>query len=188
MLPYGVGVAPDTPVIRDLIRHEQSGLLVDPRRGVVYGSSALPIGSECQDGYVRLGQRLGLLHLYAHRLIWETVYGAIPSGMEIDHLNGRKADNRIRNLDLVTRSENQVRAYERGLARSGESHPNAKLTQQLVLQIRDTDGGVPTRLWARLLSIDPSTVRAVRQNRSWRHVKPQRRSRRHSPRVPGDSA
>ena len=42
----------------------------------------------------------------AHRLIWEMVVGPIPKGMQIDHINGKRSDNRISNLRLVTQAEN----------------------------------------------------------------------------------
>ncbi|MGU3904773.1 HNH endonuclease [Escherichia coli] len=35
------------------------------------------------------------------------VYGDIPEGMEIDHINGIRHDNRIENLRLVKKSANQ---------------------------------------------------------------------------------
>lgn len=44
---------------------------------------------------------------YAHRLAWVYMYGGIPKDSEIDHINNNKKDNRICNLRLATRSENQ---------------------------------------------------------------------------------
>lgn len=42
----------------------------------------------------------------AHRVIWEMHNGQIPEGMEIDHINHIRDDNRIENLRLVSHSEN----------------------------------------------------------------------------------
>jgi len=43
---------------------------------------------------------------YEHRVIWIYHNGEIPEGLEIDHINGKRNDNRIENLRLVTRAEN----------------------------------------------------------------------------------
>lgn len=42
----------------------------------------------------------------AHRLIWEMHNGPIPNGMQIDHINHIRHDNRIENLRLVSNQEN----------------------------------------------------------------------------------
>ena len=48
-----------------------------------------------------------------HRVIWETFKGKIPSGYEVDHRNDIRNDNRLDNLQLLTRSENMKKAYAR---------------------------------------------------------------------------
>lgn len=43
---------------------------------------------------------------YVHRLVWESFKGKIPDGMQINHINEIKDDNRLENLGLVTPKEN----------------------------------------------------------------------------------
>lgn len=73
-------------------------------------------GCKCKtNGYVlvRVGGRLQR----AHRLIWFMVHGEFPT-LDIDHVNGDRADNRIVNLRLATRSEN-LQNMRRGRGESG---------------------------------------------------------------------
>ena len=44
-----------------------------------------------------------------HRVIWEALKGKIPKGLTIDHINGKRNDNRIENLQLLTLKANSQR-------------------------------------------------------------------------------
>ena len=41
-----------------------------------------------------------------HHVVWIMHNGPIPDGLEIDHFNGIRTDNRIENLRVMTRKEN----------------------------------------------------------------------------------
>lgn len=52
----------------------------------------------CKDGKIKT-------HL-VHRLVWEAFNGPIPDGMQVNHINEVKTDNRLENLNLMTPKEN----------------------------------------------------------------------------------
>ena len=41
-----------------------------------------------------------------HRFVYEAIKGEIPEGLEIDHINEIKSDNRLKNLELVSHQKN----------------------------------------------------------------------------------
>ena len=43
--------------------------------------------------------------VWEHRIVWETWNGPIPRGMVVHHKNMYPQDNRIENLELLSRSE-----------------------------------------------------------------------------------
>lgn len=43
---------------------------------------------------------------YVHRLVWIAFNGQIPENIQVNHINEIKTDNRLENLNLMTRKEN----------------------------------------------------------------------------------
>jgi hypothetical protein len=70
--------------------------------------------------------------VFAHKLVWTVLVGKIPTGMEINHLNGDKADNNPCNLELTTRGGNIQHAYDFGLRKkkTGPDNPNYKINKE----------------------------------------------------------
>lgn len=88
-----------------------------------------------------------------HRLVWEAFNGAIPPGLEINHKNGNKSDNRLSNLELVTSSENSRHAFETGLQIK-------KLTQAQILEMVEAirRGSLSKTEAAEKYNVSPTTV------------------------------
>ena len=49
---------------------------------------------------------------YVHRVVAETFLGGEHPGMDVNHKNGNKHDNRLENLEWVTRQENVIHARD----------------------------------------------------------------------------
>lgn len=74
----------------------------------------------------------------AHRLVWQYFKGDIPDGLQVNHKNGIKHDNRIKNLEVVTRSENMKHSYKLGLHNQhGERNHQCKIADKQVVEIRN---------------------------------------------------
>ena len=71
-----------------------------------------------------------------HRAIWLFVHGAIPDGMDLDHINGDRTDNRIANLRLVTPKENKANSIRLGTSAARERNGQAKLASAQAEQIK----------------------------------------------------
>lgn len=72
-----------------------------------------------------------------HRLVWVSFRGTIPKGMQINHLNEDKSDNRLSNLEMVTakqnvnhgtRNERVAKALSKQLDLIEADYPYTKLT------------------------------------------------------------
>lgn len=71
---------------------------------------------------VSLGKRLP--GQFVHQLVAEAFVPGYENGLDVDHINGNKGDNRAENLQYISRSSNVKRAFEMGLAH-GHKGPNA---------------------------------------------------------------
>lgn len=141
---------------------------VDAEAGIVYGKRGKPIGSRDGDGYLLIksaGRNISPIH----RFIWESVHGPIPTGLQINHINGIKTDNRISNLELVTPAENVRHAWRSGLNNSfGQGQHLSKLNDAAVRTIRASPKR--GRELASEFGVSYKTIRNVINWATWRHV------------------
>lgn len=106
-----------------------------------------------------------------HRLVAEAFIRPLSEPDEVNHINGDKRDNRLVNLEIVTRQENVDHAIRTGLANySGENNPQAKLTAKQVAEIRTkyVPGERGYKSLAKEYGTTWSNIRQVVKRRNWR--------------------
>jgi hypothetical protein len=67
-------------------------------------------------GYFKVGITLGKRNYkseYVHRIVAENFIDAIPKGMQVNHIDGNRRNNRVDNLEIVSPSENLKNAAAR---------------------------------------------------------------------------
>lgn len=82
---------------------------------------------------VKLHYRFKLIH----RIVLEAFIGPCPVGMECCHNDGDRKNNTLANLRWDTHKANKEDSIKHGTIARGESHGCAKLTAEIVRQIRD---------------------------------------------------
>lgn len=130
---------------------------------------------------IKMGQYRGLQLLgddgrihkeYLHRLIAEAFCGPAQQGQVCCHLNGDKTDNRAANLAWASQSENNLQKRAHGTSPDGERNPMAKLTRDVVAEMRamrEASGASFARI-ARKFGVSNMTAFRAVTGQSWREA------------------
>lgn len=133
------------------------------------------IGYRQRDGYGRFGvRRDGRKSIgYAHRVAWEIAYGQIPDGMCVCHRCDVRFCVNPAHLFIGTDADNAHDRDRKGrsVKLTGERHGNARLSADIVRQIRSASG--LHREIASRYGISRETVTGIRAKKSWAHVEDQ---------------
>lgn len=84
------------------------GYTYDPQTGRFITKRGVAAGKPCKNGYRTLMlQENGVKYTFCeHRCVWVWFNGDIPNGLEVNHIDANRENNKIENLELVTHSEN----------------------------------------------------------------------------------
>ena len=107
-----------------------------------------------------------------HRLVMAAFVGPCPNGMQVNHIDGNKSNNRLENLEYVTQSENAIHSYTIGLqSQQGEKNNHSKLTEEKVHEIRKLLGKEIHRAIAAKFDVSRQTIDLIANGKRWGHVK-----------------
>lgn len=107
-----------------------------------------------------------------HRLVMLAFVGPCPERMEVNHINGIKDDNRLCNLEYVTRKQNMKHAYSQGLKKrpKGEANYRAKLTESDIREIRNLKGKLTQREIAEEYGVSRTAIGYILRSEHWSHI------------------
>lgn len=125
-----------------------------------------------------------------HKLVAIEFLGEIPTGLEVNHKDGVKTNNRLDNLEYLTHKENVKHAIKLGLVGGrrkgcnvcnngsnwpvliGEDNYSSKLTELKVLRIRRLYkyNAMSKKALGRIFCVSNTTIRKIVNRVNWKHI------------------
>lgn len=126
--------------------------------------------------------RLGLngKHHQLHRIVSITFIPTDNYKLDVNHKDGNKLNNRVDNLEWITRSQNCQHAYDNNLSKRRFGHKDSVgsknsmsiVTEELVKEIRSKykTGNYTYQKLGEEYNIHLATIGYIIQRKTWKHV------------------
>jgi hypothetical protein len=107
---------------------------------------------------------------FVHRLVAEVFLEKIIGKDFVNHKDGNKTNNKVENLEWVTRSENDLHAFANDLRKSkkGENHHNSKLKKNEVVEIKKyLSNGFNCTYISKIYNVSRKTINDIKLKKTW---------------------
>lgn len=124
-------------------------------------------------GYERIYLNVCRKNAKVHRLVAYAFLPKINGKDRVNHINCKKTDNRLSNLEWCNDSENMVHAHKNGLVDfiKGTQIWCARLDEIQVKTIKlCLEQGITCRQLADYFKVHWGTVNDIKHNRTWKHI------------------
>ena len=123
------------------------------------------------NGYMYVSAKIGDKRpkVAVHRLIARAFVKGYEPHLHVNHINGKKTDNRPENLEWVSLSENNRHARDMKLNDlNGENQPNHKLSAKQVIHIRKALAhGISANSLSIIANVNRSTIYLIQKGKRW---------------------
>lgn len=107
--------------------------------------------------------------VFVHRLVAEAFLPNHHNKPQVNHIDGVKTNNNVRNLEWATGKENSQHAHALGLSKA--TRGNSKLTNEDIQDIRlFASKGIKQKDIAQLYPVNRQSISLIVNNLTWRNV------------------
>lgn len=127
-------------------------------------------GTLCSStGYLRFRKNNRLLQV--HQFLAVLYFGEKCIGMQVNHIDGNKLNNKRSNLEVVSQKDNLKHQFDYGLNAKGSDIGTSKLKESEVLEIRKLkkDGLSMYRI-AKMYNVGETCIANIIHRKTWTHI------------------